>query len=193
MSRQLYGVAGAGGRPRPAPARLAGAGAVAAPDGDSVAAGAGAAPPSAAAGGERWLRLGLVGLCAGLLAISAALQPVAPGGEAGLSVAGRRLPELCTLKATTGVPCPGCGLTRSWVSALHGDAAASLGHHPLGWLVLLYALAQGARHGAWLAAPRRRAGIERLGGRLDRGVVLLGALLLGAWIPRLVATLSERL
>ena len=179
MSSELSAVAGAGSRARPAPLRSAGD--VAAPS---------AGPISPPAGAEYWLRLGLVGLCVGLLAASAALAPVAPGAEAGLSVAGQRLPELCTLKATTGVPCPGCGLTRSWVSALHGDAAASLGHHPLGWLVLLYALAQGARHGAWLAAPRRREGIERVGRRLDRGVVLLGALLLGAWVPRLVATLA---
>lgn len=172
MSPELSAVAGAGAGSRPVSSL----------------------PPETAPGpetGQRRLRLGLVGLCLGLLALSAALQPVTPGSPGGLSVAGHRLPELCTLKATTGVPCPGCGLSRSWVSALHGDVAGSLGHHPLGWLVLLYALAQGARHGAWLAAPRRRRAVERLGGRLDRGVLLLGALLLGAWIPRLFETLAR--
>lgn len=130
-------------------------------------------------------------LCLGALAVAVLLPPVAPGDPGGLAVAGHRLPELCSLKRTTGVPCPGCGLTRSWVSAVHGDLGGSLAHHPLGWMVLLYALAQGARHGAWLALPRRRGAVERIGGRLDRGVIVVGALLLLAWIPRLAATLSE--
>lgn len=142
---------------------------------------------------ERWLRVGLVALCLGALAVAAVLPPAAPGEAGGLTLAGYRVPELCTLKATTGVPCPGCGLTRSWVSAVHGDLAGSLGHHPLGWLVLLYALAQGARHGAWLAAPGRRGAVERIGSRLDRGVIVLGALLFLAWLPRVVAILHGRL
>jgi hypothetical protein len=180
VSRQLAVAVRAGARSRP---------------GHALVSACGPAPVSATGSHrpERWLRLGLVGLCFGLLAVSAALGPVAPGGASGLTLAGHRLPELCTLKATTGVPCPGCGLTRSWVSAVHGDAAGSLGHHPLGWLVLLYALAQGARHAAWLTRPGRRPAIERLGGRFDRGIVLLGALLFGAWIPTLVRALAERL
>lgn len=169
----------------------------------SVAAGAGAgatsrpeaapagAPETPRAGPERWLRLGLVALCFGTLAVAAVMVPAPPGAAGGLTVAGHRLPELCTLKATTGLPCPGCGLTRSWVSAVHGDLGGSLGHHPLGWLVLLYVLAQGARHGAWLVAPRRRGAVERLGARLDRGVILLGILLLVAWIPTLILILSQ--
>ncbi|HSL84290.1 MAG TPA: DUF2752 domain-containing protein, partial [Thermoanaerobaculia bacterium] len=150
-------------------------------------------PSHPPAGPERWLRLGLVALCFGALAVSAVLAPAPPGAAGGITLAGHRLPELCTLTATTGLPCPGCGLTRSWVSAVHGDLAASLGHHPLGWLVLLYALAQGTRHGAWLAAPRRRGTVECLGARLDRGVILLGALLLVAWIPRLVLIVHRTL
>ena len=178
ITKEITEVAGAGACSRP----------VSAPIG-----GAGSGPASSRAASEPWLRLGLVSLCLGLLAVSAALRPVAPEGTYALTVAGHRLPELCTLKATTGIPCPGCGLTRSWVSAVHGDAAGSLGHHPLGWLVLLYALAQGARHGAWLALPARRAAVERFGGRLDRWIVVLGALLLGAWIPTLIHSLADRL
>lgn len=141
---------------------------------------------------ERWFRFALVLFLGGAVAVAAFLTPVAPGTDEGLRVGGVRLPELCMLKRDTGIPCPGCGLTRSWVSALHGDLRASLGHHPLGWLVLLYALAQAVRHAAWLALPSRRSRVERLGGRLDRGVMLLGALLLVAWVPRVVALLLAR-
>lgn len=153
--------------------------------------GAGSPPRSGARTwrGEWWLRVGLLALCLGLPAGAALFAPAEPG-DGGLTLAGRSLPEVCALKRTTGVPCPGCGLTRSWVSAVHGDLAGSLAHHPLGWLILAYALAQGARHGAWLALPARRGTVERLGARLDRGIIPLAALLFLAWIPRLVGVLS---
>lgn len=140
---------------------------------------------------ELWLRAGVVALCLGAVAVAAMLHPVAPGAEMHLSIDGVALPEVCAFRATTGIPCPGCGLTRSWVAMLHGDLAGSLGFHPLGWLVLLYALAQAARHGAWLALARFRRAIERAGWFLDRGVIALGVLLLVAWIPTLVRGLGR--
>lgn len=136
------------------------------------------------------LRIGLVLLLGGLVAAAALLRPSSPGADEGLRVAGQRLPEVCSLYRTTGLPCPGCGLTRSWVSALHGRLPESLAHHPLGWLVLLYVGAQLARHAAWLALPRRRPAVERLGRPLDRGVIALGVLLFVAWIPRLLGALG---
>ena len=128
-------------------------------------------------------------LCLGLLGVAFLLDPVAPGGGERIAVAGVTVPEICALRRTTGLPCPGCGLTRSWVSAVHGDPGASLAHHPLGWLVLLYAVAQAVRHGAWLAVPAGRPTIEAGGRWLDRGVILLGVLLVLAWIPTLVRAL----
>lgn len=138
---------------------------------------------------EHWLRVGLVLLVAGGLAVAGVLHPAEPGEGGALTLAGKRLPEVCSLKRTTGLPCPGCGLTRSWVSAVHGDLGGSAAHHPLGWLVLLYAVAQGARHAAWLALPARRRCVERLGARLDRAVLVLGALLFLTWLPRVTALL----
>ena len=140
--------------------------------------------------GERILRLGLVALFSGFLVGAVLLPPVAPGGEVGLALAGVRLPEVCALQHAAGLPCPGCGLTRSWVSALHGRLPESVAHHPLGWLVLLYVGTQLARHAAWLLLPRQRPAVERLGRPLDRGVIALGALLFVAWIPRLLAGLG---
>jgi hypothetical protein len=37
----------------------------------------------------------------------------------------------CYLKGIIGVPCPGCGLTRSFVSLLHGDLYDAFFYHPL--------------------------------------------------------------
>jgi hypothetical protein len=40
-------------------------------------------------------------------------------------------PSFCPLKAMTGLPCPGCGMTRATVALLHGDLATSFHFHPL--------------------------------------------------------------
>jgi hypothetical protein len=52
----------------------------------------------------------------------------------------------CPLKRITGLPCPGCGMTRAVRLVLRGDFAAATHMHPLVWLVLpmlcLFALAE---------------------------------------------------
>ena len=127
----------------------------------------------------RWL---VVALCLAPVALAWWLAPAPPGGA--LTVSGVALPEACGLKRTMGLACPGCGLTRSWVSAMEGDLAGSFAFHPLGWLLLLYAMAQAVRHLVWLGVPPARAGVERAGWWLDRGVVLVALLLLLVWLPR---------
>lgn len=47
--------------------------------------------------------------------------------------------SLCWFHALTHLPCPGCGLSRSFASLSHGRLQASLLYHPLG--VLCYAFA----------------------------------------------------
>jgi hypothetical protein len=44
-------------------------------------------------------------------------------------------PTLCPLKALTGLPCPGCGITRALVLCAHGQWSAAFEFHPLGPLV----------------------------------------------------------
>jgi hypothetical protein len=51
------------------------------------------------------------------------------------------LPALCLTKRMFGIPCPGCGLTHSWVAAAHGEFAASLAANPFGLLLMLAASA----------------------------------------------------
>lgn len=52
-----------------------------------------------------------------------------------------KLPPLCVTNLLLGFKCPGCGLTRSFVHLAHGDVAASLRSHRLGWLVFALILA----------------------------------------------------
>jgi hypothetical protein len=41
-------------------------------------------------------------------------------------------PVLCPLRLLTGIPCPSCGLTRSFCAAAHGDFSAAFGFHVIG-------------------------------------------------------------
>lgn len=85
----------------------------------------------------------------------ALLLQVTPDGQ-GVTLFGWRLPESCLVKATTGGSCPGCGLTRSFVSGARLDPAA-FRFHPLGPLLLL-ALVLQIPYRAYRIWGRRRAG-----------------------------------
>ena len=40
----------------------------------------------------------------------------------------------CPIRRVTGAPCPGCGMTRAWLAALHLDLAGAFRLHPLFWM-----------------------------------------------------------
>jgi len=68
---------------------------------------------------------------------------VAAGGVAGIGVSFLLSPDhiedgpvLCPFRAITGLPCPGCGLTRSWVYAAHGWWRESFASNPFGMVVV---------------------------------------------------------
>jgi len=44
--------------------------------------------------------------------------------------------QICFFRYLTGLPCPGCGLTRSFSCILHGDFARGYGYHPFGYVLL---------------------------------------------------------
>lgn len=60
---------------------------------------------------------------------------------------GLRSPLVCPVHWLTGIPCPGCGMTRSFVAIARGQLPTALDYHPLGPLLfggfLVWAL-QGA-------------------------------------------------
>ena len=61
-------------------------------------------------------------------------------GAAGAAIPTRfwlGLPDLCVFHRLTGLPCPTCGLTRSWSALLHGHLAEALQYHLLGPAALL--------------------------------------------------------
>lgn len=73
-------------------------------------------------------------------------------------------PFPCPLRQATGLPCPGCGLTRSCMSMLQGEWAEAWRHHPLGPLFAVFWLVVGAG----LCLPgRARARYAAAVGRLE--------------------------
>jgi hypothetical protein len=50
-------------------------------------------------------------------------------------------PVICPFRLATGLPCPGCGLTRSWVYIAHGDFSEALRANPFGYLTMAAAVA----------------------------------------------------
>jgi hypothetical protein len=92
------------------------------------------------------------------------------------------LPGICAFRSVTGIPCPGCGLARSMVSALHGGVAKSLEYHRLGIIVLAYVIVQFIYRGSVLVSPDLRKRSARLETILNRGIILLGVVLVLNWI-----------
>lgn len=104
----------------------------------------------------------------------------------------------CVFRTVTGVPCPGCGMTRAWLAALRLDLPAALAYHPLFWTVpFMIALvcvqercAQVVRNSQLALEDEAAARAARRAARVlslyhPVLVVLIGALLV-LWVVRLV-------
>ena len=83
------------------------------------------------------------------LSLVLGLSLVLPLPDASGQVA--HLPALCPFYILTGLPCPGCGLTRAFICLGHGHFVESLHWNPLGWLLFGLCLALWLRAGVFLA------------------------------------------
>ncbi len=130
--------------------------------------------------------------CASTLVLAMLLTP-APDTDTSLRIGGRAVPTLCVMKQTSGLPCPGCGLTRSVVAAANADWAGSLSHHRIGILVLVYLLLQSLTRIAWLSLPSLREKLARYCRLLDLSLIPILILLFINWIPTILGELSARI
>jgi len=93
---------------------------------------------------------------------------------------------LCPMKAATGVPCPGCGLTRATAALFRGDLSASLRTHAYAPLIVLALLLTGLAlllpKSSRLAFVSRVESFERRTG--VTAIALVG--LLVYWLARLL-------
>lgn len=82
----------------------------------------------------------------------------------------------CPFLWFTGIPCPGCGMTRAFLALVQGDFLAAFGYHPLFLLVLVYAgilLISWAARSYRIVRSRWFTGIFITAMLLHWGVVLL--------------------
>ncbi|MBV9867888.1 MAG: DUF2752 domain-containing protein [Abitibacteriaceae bacterium] len=116
----------------------------------------------------------------GILLIACLLPPPHNGTIAGL-------PSFCMFYRLTGLPCPGCGMTRAVVCCAHGLWSEAVFYHPLGPLFFMalvgIALAPLIRS-LWPRHPFKLAvGTKRW---FYQGITYVGAfLLLTVWTLRL--------
>jgi len=95
-------------------------------------------------------------------AVAAGLALVFAGSLGGLDLWRHHAPDdpsadtftICGLRLMTGIPCPSCGLTRSFCAIGRGDPARAFRDHPLGPLAFLLLGFLMVRSG-WIAAGGR--------------------------------------
>ena len=124
--------------------------------------------------------------CFCILAGALILEPASPG-TSHLRLGKIPIPDVCILRATTGLPCPGCGLSRSIVASMHGDLVMSLAYHQLGLLTLAYIFLQFLCRLGILVIPRWSTRLVRYGKFLNQGIIVLAILLGLNWILKLLS------
>ncbi len=123
--------------------------------------------------------------CSCILLGAFVLAPSASGGSF-IKVGRITLPETCIFKNLTGLPCPGCGVTRSVTSAVRGDFSGSFLHHRLGLLTVIYILSQFLVNLGVVFISGLRDRLQHVGRFLNKGVIVLGVLFFINWIFTLV-------
>ena len=97
---------------------------------------------------------------------------------------------LCYFRGLTGLPCPGCGMTRSLCAIAKGQILRSVQYHPLGPLVFLIAV------GLWIRAIAelvyQKTAIIVLSEKTKRRLIPIAIIFIVLfWVYRIIDTLSH--
>lgn len=95
------------------------------------------------------------------------------------------LPTLCTMRRLLGIDCPGCGLTRCFISLAHGSLARAWHFNPAGLLLFALVAAQIPFRAVQLWRIRRGKP-ELNASRCNWLLLVFAAALIGQWIVKLV-------
>jgi hypothetical protein len=134
--------------------------------------------PATAGTLHHWVFLLLAG---GVVVASAALS-VRGEQEVVVPWFNRPLPGTCTFLRVTGVPCPGCGLTRSFISIAHGHPRDAWRFNPAGILFFAVVAFQ-VPYRAWQIVRIRHGRDEHRFTSFDQWTIVgLIGLLLVQWL-----------
>lgn len=148
----------------------------------------GVLPASACRGAEPLYHVMWLALAAGVL-MAAAVLSIQGGSQIVVPVIDQPLPELCSFKRMWGLPCPGCGLTRSCVALVHGELATSWTYNPAGVMIVLLLAFQLPFRLLQLWRIHRGSAAISLGLAVPLTLLGLTALLIGHWAVRIVGVL----
>jgi hypothetical protein len=129
---------------------------------------------------SRSTHLTYVGIYLALLLLPA-LCSIAPGREHA-EIFGLSLPGTCATKSVFDTECPGCGLTRSFISVAHGEVRKASEFHRIGPALYLFMILQVVHHAA-CAQREPGSSLPRLWARTNfvMGSGIIAALLLN-WL-----------
>ena len=77
-----------------------------------------------------------------VILVACLLLRTSTGGHVRVPLVGISMPGLCLWRLSTGVECPGCGLTRCFIAMAHGNFAEAWHFHPAGTVLFAALLAQ---------------------------------------------------
>ena len=126
-------------------------------------------------------KITLIAFLAGPIAVSFFLPLPAATGNASHPYS---IP-CCLFRETTGIPCPLCGLTRSFVSLSHGKPGRAFLYHPFGPVLYLAFLAGIASALLSRARPPATPPAETPSPWRTRGLVVFAAAWVAAWVAKL--------
>jgi hypothetical protein len=127
----------------------------------------------------------LLTICTGMLVL-APLLAVREETQVLVPLLGTPLPELCMSKRTLGLSCPGCGMTRCFISLAHGDLAAAWRYNPAGPLLFTMVAVQIPFRLTQLYRIRRGWSELQVGWVTPTLMGVLGVMMVGQWLLRLV-------
>jgi len=125
-----------------------------------------------------------LGLSSGVL-LAAALLSVRGQTQVVLPLLGVPLPELCMLRRTLGLDCPGCGMTRSFIALAHGDVWSAWSYNPAGLLLFAILAFQLPFRACQLWRIRRGRPEMAMTGAAQMAFGVFATALLGQWALRL--------
>jgi len=124
----------------------------------------------------------MLGISLAVLTASFLLQ--LPGNtRVELPIVGIQLPSICVWRNSTGVDCPGCGLTRSFICLAHRRPANAWNYNPAGWLLFAVFVGQIPYRGVqlWRLSSGRQ---EWTGRMLNWTIWIMVAAIFSQWLIR---------